>query len=616
MKTFADLGINEDILKGLSSLGFKEPTPVQAQAIPLMLEQQVDLVSLAQTGTGKTAAFGVPLLQKTNPKNMRTQGLILCPTRELCMQVARDLVDFARYVEGLKILAVYGGASIEPQINALRRGVHIIVATPGRLNDLIKRGTADISAVSYVVFDEADEMLKMGFQDEINAILGKTPAEKNTMLFSATMSKEVKTIAGKYMSDPVEITVGQRNAGAENVRHEYYMVHAKDRYLALKRIVDNCPSNYSIVFCRTRKETHDVANKLIQDGYNADSLHGDLSQAQRDQVMTKFRSKNLQILVATDVAARGLDVNDLTHVINYNLPDDISSYTHRSGRTGRAGRTGISVSIVHMKERFKIREIEKKINRKFSQCRIPSGVEICKKQLVSLIDVVMKVEVDYDQIDPLYAEIAEKLKSMDREELIKKFVSMEFNRFLGYYKNAPDLNVSNMAVKAPGKIAPKRGASTRTSNDRQKFTRFILNIGRRQGIEPQALIRKINDIPGAGRIDVGKIEIMRNRAVLEADSRFSAKILESFQNAKINGKTVSIEVDRAKRAESWSEPDRGQRAVSRSKTDRGKHVVSRSKPDRAKHATSQAKPDRTKHSTSRTRPVGTRLPKGAKFSAE
>ena len=557
-----------------------------------MLERQVDLVSLAQTGTGKTAAFGVPLIQKTNPQNRRTQGLILCPTRELCMQVSRDLADFARYVEGLKILAVYGGASIEPQIKALRRGVQIIVATPGRLNDLIKRGTADISAVNYVVFDEADEMLKMGFQDEINAILAKTPAEKNTMLFSATMSKEVKTIASRYMSDPVEITVGQRNAGAENVRHEYYMVHAKDRYLALKRIVDNCPSNYSIVFCRTRKETHDVANKLIQDGYNADSLHGDLSQAQRDQVMTKFRSKNLQILVATDVAARGLDVNDLTHVINYNLPDDISSYTHRSGRTGRAGRNGISVSIVHMKERFKIREIEKKINRKFSQCRIPSGLEICKKQLVSLIDVVMKVEVDYDQIDPLYAEIAEKLNSMDREELIKRFVSMEFNRFLGYYKNAPDLNVSNMAEKRPGKIAPKRGASTRNSNDRQKFTRFILNIGRRQGIEPQALIRKINDIPGAGRIDVGKIEIMRNRAVLEADSRFSAKILEAFQNAKINGKTVSIEVDRAKQA------------------------TSQPRPDRAKQATRRPKHDRAKQTTGRTRPVGTRLPKGAKFTAE
>lgn len=571
MKTFADLGINQDILKGLTTLGFEEPTPVQAQAIPLMLEQQVDLVSLAQTGTGKTAAFGIPILQKIKLKSRQTQGLILCPTRELCVQVSRDLTDFSRYVEGLQVLAVYGGASIVPQINALRRGVHVIVATPGRLNDLLKRGVANLSGVACVVFDEADEMLKMGFQDEINAIMAKTPAEKNTMLFSATMSKEVKTIASKYMSKPIEITVGQRNAGAENVSHEYYMVHAKNRYLALKRIVDNCPNNYSIVFCRTRKETHEVANKLIQDGYNADSLHGDLSQAQRDQVMKKFRSKNLQILVATDVAARGLDVNDLTHVINYNLPDDISSYTHRSGRTGRAGRTGISVSIVHMKERFKIREIEKKINRKFKQCRVPSGVEICKKQLVRLIDVVMKVEVDYKQIDPLYVEIAEKLGSMDREELIKRFVSMEFNRFLEYYKNAPDINVSNVAEKRQGGMERKRGDATRSSGGRQKFARFILNIGRRQGIDPQALIRKINSIPGAGRIDVGKIEIMRNRAMIEADSRFTAKILAAFQQAKINGKTVSVEVDRTT-----------------------KHVASRSNPDRAKRTSNRSRSDRTR----------------------
>ncbi|MBU0613680.1 DEAD/DEAH box helicase, partial [Patescibacteria group bacterium] len=358
MNTFAELGINNDILKALSALGFEEPTPIQAQVIPLMLDRQVDMVSLAQTGTGKTAAFGVPLIQLTNNKSRQTQGLILCPTRELCVQVSRDLGAFARYVEGLSILAVYGGASIDQQINALRNGIQIIVATPGRLNDLIRRRKVDISGVRYVVFDEADEMLQMGFQEELNAILAQTPKEKNTLLFSATMSKEVAAIASKYMSDPVEITIGQRNAGAENVRHEYYMVHAKHRYLALKRIVDYYPKIYSIIFCRTRLETNEVANKLIQDGYNADALHGDLSQAQRDQVMNKFRCKNLQLLVATDVAARGLDVNDLTHVINYNLPDDNSGYTHRSGRTGRAGRTGTSVAIIHMKERFKIKEIE------------------------------------------------------------------------------------------------------------------------------------------------------------------------------------------------------------------------------------------------------------------
>ncbi|MBU0483464.1 MAG: DEAD/DEAH box helicase [Proteobacteria bacterium] len=542
MNAFTALGINDDLLKGLSTLGFEEPTPVQVQVIPLMLEKQVDLVSLAQTGTGKTAAFGLPLIQLTDTKNHKTQGLILCPTRELCVQVAKDLESFAKHVAGLRILAVYGGASIEQQISALRRGIQIIVATPGRLNDLIRRRRVDISAVRYVVFDEADEMLQMGFQEELNAILAQTPKEKSTWLFSATMSKAVAAIAAKYMTNPVELTIGKRNAGAENVRHEYYMVHAKDRYLALKRIVDNYPSIYSIIFCRTRKETHEVANKLIQDGYNADALHGDLSQVQRDQVMDKFRAKNLQILVATDVAARGLDVNDLTHIINYNLPDDTSNYTHRSGRTGRAGRTGISIAIINMKERFKINEIEKMLNKKFKQGRIPSGVEICKKQLVRLIDVVTKVEVNHDQIDPLYAEIAEKFESMDREELVKRFVSVEFNRYLEYYKNAPDLNVSGGDKKGPLKNDRSRGESTSSANRPQQFTRFFLNVGRRQGITPQDLIAKINGIPGGGRIKVGKIEILRNSALLEADSKFTSQILDTFGQAQINTNTISIEV--------------------------------------------------------------------------
>nr|MBF0222492.1 DEAD/DEAH box helicase [Desulfobulbaceae bacterium] len=546
MNTFKDLGINDDILKALLSLGFEEPTPVQAKVIPLVLERRIDLVSLAQTGTGKTAAFGVPLIQLTNPKSTKTQGLVLCPTRELCMQVARDLEAFSKYVKGLKVLAIYGGANIEPQIRALRQGVQVIVATPGRLNDLINRNVVDISSVSYAVFDEADEMLQMGFQDELNAILAKTPAEKNTLLFSATMSREVKAIASKYMTDPVEITIGKLNAGAENVSHEYYMVQAKDRYLALKRVVDNSPNNYSIVFCRTRNETHEVANKLIQDGYNADALHGDLSQAQRDQVMNKFRCKNLQILVATDVAARGLDVNDLTHVINYNLPDEIAGYTHRSGRTGRAGRTGTSVVIIHMKEHYKIKQIEQKLNKTFKQCRIPSGLEICKKQLVTLIDVVKSVEVNHEEINPLYAEIAEKLASLDREELIKKFVSVEFNRFLEYYKNAPDLNVSDREKQLYGKGKSvgqgRREKSVDRSADSQQFTRFYLNVGRRQGIMPQGLIGKINGIPGGGRIKVGKIDIQRNSALLEADSRFTPQILEAFQHVKIDGKAISIEV--------------------------------------------------------------------------
>ncbi|MBW2368353.1 MAG: DEAD/DEAH box helicase [Deltaproteobacteria bacterium] len=542
MNTFAEIGINSDILNGLVSLGFQEPTPVQAQVIPLMLERRVDLVSLAQTGTGKTAAFGLPLIQLTNAGSVQTQCLVLCPTRELCVQVARDLETYSRYIEGVRILAIYGGASIVQQIKVLRKGVQIIIATPGRLKDLINRRKVDISGVRYVVLDEADEMLQMGFQDELNAILEQTPSGKNTWLFSATMPKEVAAIARKYMSDPVEITIGERNAGAENVRHEFYMVHARDRYRALKRIVDNCPNIYAIVFCRTRQETQEIADKLIQDGYNADALHGDLSQAQRDQVMKKFRCKNLQLLVATDVAARGLDVNDLTHVINYNLPDEIGSYTHRSGRTGRAGRTGTSVAIVHMKERFRIRAIEKNIKKKFKQCRIPSGMEICKKQLLRLVDDITQVDVDHDQIDPLYAEISGKLESLDREALIKRFVSLEFNRFLEYYKNAPDLNVSDGAKKQHGKKERQGGAPVNNPNRKQKFTRFFLNVGRRDGIMPQGLIGKINGVPGVRRIKVGKIEIMRNKVLLEADSRFTSQIMDAFQHAKINGKTVSIEV--------------------------------------------------------------------------
>jgi len=547
MKTFVELGINDDILKSLLSLGFEDPTPVQSQVIPLMLEQQVDLVALAQTGTGKTAAFGIPLIQLTDSRSRKTQSLILCPTRELCMQVAGDLAVFSKFIKGLNVLPIYGGSSIDQQIRALRKGVQIIVATPGRLNDLIRRGRVDISAVQCVVFDEADEMLQMGFQEELNAILAQTPAEKNTWLFSATMSKEVKSISRRYMSDPVEMTIGRMNAGAENVRHDYYMVHAGNRYPALKRIVDNSPDNYSIIFCRTRRETNEVASKLIQDGYNADALHGELTQAQRDQVMKKFRSKNLQILVATDVAARGLDVNDLTHVINYNLPDDAASYTHRSGRTGRAGRTGISVALVLAKERYKIRQIEKNLKKKFKQCRIPTGQEVCKNQLVSLVDVVTKVEVDHEQIDPLYAEIAEKFAHLDREELIKKFVSREFNRFLEYYKYAPDLNVSENAQRRPVKKGQQRRESYSSGGDKQQFTRFFLNVGRRDGVMPQGLLGKINDASGVGRIKVGKIDIMRNSVLLEAESKFTHQILGAFQHMTINGKTVSIEVARENR---------------------------------------------------------------------
>lgn len=545
MKTFTELGINADILKGLEVLGFDKPTPVQEKVIPIMLDKAVDLVSLAQTGTGKTAAFGIPLIQWADASKRHTQGMVLCPTRELCVQVARDLESFAKFVPKMNILAVYGGTRIDQQINSLRKGVQIIVATPGRLKDLLTRKAVDLSQINYVVFDEADEMLQMGFQDELTAILSHTPKEKNTLLFSATMPAEVARISKKYMTNPIELTVGTKNAGAENVRHEYYLVHPRNRYLALKRIVDNNPDNFSIIFCRTRRETNDIAHKLIQDGYNADALHGDLSQAQRDQVMGKFRCKNIQILVATDVAARGLDVNDLTHVINYNLPDEIAAYTHRSGRTGRAGRKGTSIALISPKEQYKLRLIEKKLQRTFIQCPLPSGTEICRKQMVNQINAVTEVAVDHEQIAPLYEEIAEKLAHLDRENLIKHFVSIEFNRFLEYYKNAPDLNVSSQPQGNRGRVERDHRDSRRDLHPKSKLTTFSLNVGRRQGIMPQGLIGKINEIQDVGRIKIGQIDILRNSATIEADSRYTAEILGAFQRSEINGKSVTIEVTKS-----------------------------------------------------------------------
>jgi ATP-dependent RNA helicase DeaD len=541
MTSFKELGINDNILKGLTELGFEEPTPVQEKVIPLMLQEQTDLVSLAQTGTGKTAAFGIPLIHWVNLSKRYVQGLVLCPTRELCIQVAKDIESYSKYIPKLSVLPVYGGSRIDQQINRLRKGVQIVVATPGRLKDLLNRKAMDLSHINCVVFDEADEMLQMGFQDDLTAILAHNPKDKNTLLFSATMPREVAMIARKYMSNPIELTIGTKNAGADNVRHEYYLVHPKNRYRALKRIVDNSPSIYSIIFCRTRRETNDVAGKLIHDGYNADALHGDLSQAQRDQVMGKFRCRNLQILVATDVAARGLDVNDLTHVINYNLPDEPAAYTHRSGRTGRAGRKGTAVVILAANEQYKLRQIEKKIQKKFIKCLIPTGIQICNKQLVSLIDQVTNVHVNDDQISPMYDEIAEKLAHLDRDELIKRFLSLEFNRFLDYYKNSTDLNISDRPQQGTRRDRNKKDAF-RDSHPKQKYTTFKLNVGRRQGIMPQGLIGKINEIQNVGRIKIGQIEILRNSATLEVDSRYTSQILGAFQQSEINGKTVSIEV--------------------------------------------------------------------------
>ncbi|MEW6520811.1 MAG: DEAD/DEAH box helicase [Thermodesulfobacteriota bacterium] len=540
MTTFAELGVQDTILQGIQTLGFTEATSVQEQVIPLLLNRQADLVGLAQTGTGKTAAFGIPLIQLTDMRRRQTQALVLCPTRELCVQVAGDIGDLARYVPGLHVVAVYGGASIDGQIRELRSGAQIIVATPGRLHDLIRRGAVDISAIRQVILDEADEMLQMGFQDELNAILANTPAGKNTLLFSATMPRGVAEIARNYMNSPVEITIGQRNAGAENIRHIYYMVQARDRFQALQRIVDMNPDIYAIVFCRTRQETKDVADQLIQSGYGADALHGDLSQAQRDQVMSKFRSRNLRLLVATDVAARGLDVNDLTHVINYNLPDEIANYTHRSGRTGRAGKTGTSVAIIHMRERHKIRDIEKIIKRTFEQGRIPGGQEICRKQLFRLVDSVKNVEVVHEQLQPFFGAIADELASLDRDELIKRFFSIEFSKILAMYQHAPDLNISDRERNQD--VRQKREEKSRRPGHDENFTRFLINVGKKDGVHPARLIGQINDNAAIPRIRIGKIEVMNYSSLLEAESRFASHVLRAFAGLMINGKNVSIDI--------------------------------------------------------------------------
>ena len=541
MTKFAELGIDSDIVKGLNDLGFVEPTPVQKKVIPMLLQDHPDIISLAQTGTGKTAAFGVPLIQQTNLSSRHTQALILCPTRELCLQVANDLTDFAAHMPGLSITAVYGGASIERQINQLQRGAHIIVATPGRLYDMIRRRKVDISKIVTVVLDEADEMLQMGFQDELNAILDKTPAEKNILLFSATMPKGIAALTGKYMNDPVEVTIGKRNVGAENVSHKFYLVKSKDRYAALRRIADYHPDIYSIVFCRTRQETREIAEKLIADGYDADALHGDLSQGQRDYVMNKFREKNLRILVATDVAARGLDVNNLTHVINYNLPDDIANYTHRSGRTGRAGKYGESVVLVTMNEKRRIAFIEKKLKRKFEHGRIPSGLEVCEKQIMGLVESMKQIDIIDEHVDKFLPSIVEAFSSIDRDELIKRLVIFESKRFLDYYSNAPDIN-SKESEKQKKALKVKKLSREK----RNQFTRFYLNVGKKDGVHPNRIIGEINDAVETSHIRIGKIDVMNSFAFLEADSNFTPEILDVFSRLRINGKNVSIEIAREK----------------------------------------------------------------------
>jgi len=540
--TIDALGLSDTIVRAIQEMGFETPTPVQAKVIPLLLEKPVDLVALAQTGTGKTAAFGLPIIERIDVNNRQTQALVLSPTRELCMQIAKDFSKFCRYIDGMRIQAVYGGADIQRQISALQKGVHIIVATPGRMLDLINRRRADVSAIHTVVLDEADEMLNMGFKEDLNAILAKTPREKNTLLFSATMPSEAARISREYMDDPVKITIGQKNSGAENVEHHYYMVQAKDRYSALKRIADINPDIYGIIFCRTRKETKEIADKLMQDGYNADALHGDLSQIQRDAVMHKFRQKNLQMLVATDVAARGLDVNDLTHIINMGLPDDDDSYTHRSGRTGRAGKSGISISIIHSREKGRLRLIERKLNKTIQYRTVPGGKDICAKQLFHLIDKVKSVSINETEIEPYLEKISLKLDGMNKEEIIKKFVSLEFNRFLDYYKGAQDLNYKERGRTERIQRNERTRRTERRSHRDTSFIRFHIDIGSKDNLSTGSLIGFINRMVHNRDMQIGKIEILKSFSFFEVDESYAQNIVDAFHSAKFDGKQTHLEL--------------------------------------------------------------------------
>ena len=497
MKTFEELGVSPEIRRAIEEMGYEQPMPVQEEVIPYLLGENNDVVALAQTGTGKTAAFGLPLIQKINVNNRIPQSLILCPTRELCLQIAGDLNDYSKYTDGLRVLPVYGGSSIESQIRALKRGVHIIVATPGRLLDLMERKTVSLATIQNVVMDEADEMLNMGFTDSINAILADVPQERNTLLFSATMSPEIARISKKYLRDAKEITIGRKNESTSNVKHVAFCVHAKDKYAALKRIVDYYPQIYGIIFCRTRKETQEIADKLMQEGYNADSLHGELSQAQRDAVMQKFRIRNLQLLVATDVAARGLDVDDLTHVINYGLPDDTESYTHRSGRTGRAGKTGTSIAIINLREKGKMREIERIIGKKFIAGEMPTGKQICEKQLLKVIDDLEKVKVNEEEIADFMTDIYRKLDWLSKEDLIKRMVSHEFNRFLDYYRGRDEIETA---------------------------TGSLLNNNTR------------------GRVELGRIDLMQKFSFFEVEEKEATNVVKALNRASWNGRKVSVEV--------------------------------------------------------------------------
>ncbi len=546
MKTFEQLGLVSEIVEAIQELGFEQPMPIQEEVIPLLLSQTRDIIALAQTGTGKTAAFGLPIIQKVDVKKRAPQTLILCPTRELCLQISADLNDYSKYVDDIKILPVYGGSSIDSQIRSLKRGVQVIVATPGRLIDLLNRKVVSLDMVHTVVLDEADEMLNMGFTESIDDILSRVPSERSMLLFSATMPNEIARITKKYMVDPTEIVIGNKNEGALNVKHVYYMVTARDKYLALKRIADYYPNIYAILFCRTRRETQEIADKLIQDGYDADSLHGDLSQGQRDQVMNKFRNKNLQFLVATDVAARGIDVDDITHVINFGLPDDVESYTHRSGRTGRVGKSGTSISIIHIKEKGKIAQFAKTLNKPFEKRSIPSGDVICEKQLFNLVDKIEKVKVNENDIERLLPSIYRKLDWLEKEDIIKRIVSLEFNRLLEYYNSAEEIieptersSKQNRENRKDRKSFDRNGGGSRQAE--KGYTRIFINIGKTDGANPANLMGFINDHV-TGKVRIGRIDLLQNFSFFEVPEDVASKVVQTFKGLFIEDRKLVVEV--------------------------------------------------------------------------
>ncbi|MFW6364736.1 MAG: DEAD/DEAH box helicase [Bacteroidota bacterium] len=536
MYSFSEIGLRGEILDAISELGFTEPTPIQEKTIPHLLTEQSDFIGLAQTGTGKTAAFGLPIIQQVEIADSSIQSLVLCPTRELCLQITNEFKNYSKYYGKIGVVPVYGGASVTDQIQALRNRAHIVVGTPGRVLDLLKRKKLDFSKIKTLVLDEADEMLSMGFKDDMDAILATTSPEKRVLLFSATMPKAIAEIAKKYMHQPKEVAVNKKNVAAENVEHQRYLIQSRNRFQALKRIVDINPQIYSIVFCRTRRETKEVADKLMQEGYNADALHGDLSQAQRDTIMRKFRLNHLNILIATDVAARGLDVENLTHIINYNLPDDPEVYIHRTGRTGRAGRKGIAVTFYHSREKGKMNDIERKLGKPIERKMIPSGKEICEKQLFNRINSIEEhTDFENSQIGPYLPEIYKKLSWMSKEDLIKRFVSMEFNRLLDSYKDAPDINISEKEA------SNNRGTGSK-ERGQKSFTRFFLNIGSDQKASKNDLIGLVNRLIKKTKIEIGKIEVLNSFSFIEIDSAQEKLFQDAFQGKSFNGKKINVEI--------------------------------------------------------------------------